>query len=295
MMVGSELPSPETRESTVTEVLLEVATSPSSRCRRRRVTVGRRAPTAPAPHVLRRTDRSTACRSCPRRRDRRHRRRRGQRPDRADRGDHRPRRRPTGGVALDGEDITRRSTRSTGAPAGIGYIPEDRQQDGMVLPFPLWENVAARPPDAGRRSPTAAGSTARRRRAAHRARSSSDFDVRTPEHRGAGVHAVGRQPAEADRRARDDDRARRCSIAVPPDPRRRRRRPGGDLGHPPRRPGRRARRRCSISADLEELIGLSDRLLVMLRGRIVAELDPADVTPAELGSYMTGRRDADGR
>ena len=43
-----------------------------------------------------------------------------------------------------------------------------------------------------------------------------------------------------------------------------------------------------VSADLEELIGLSDRLLVMLRGRIVAELDPATVTPADLGSYMTG-------
>ncbi len=43
-----------------------------------------------------------------------------------------------------------------------------------------------------------------------------------------------------------------------------------------------------VSADLEELIGLSDRLLVMLRGRVVADLDPATVTPADLGSYMTG-------
>jgi simple sugar transport system ATP-binding protein len=48
-----------------------------------------------------------------------------------------------------------------------------------------------------------------------------------------------------------------------------------------------------VSADLEELIGLSDRLLVMLRGRIVAELDPAKVTPEELGSYMTGARKAE--
>ena len=43
-----------------------------------------------------------------------------------------------------------------------------------------------------------------------------------------------------------------------------------------------------VSADLDELIGLSDRLLVILRGQIVAELDPAQVTPRELGSYMTG-------
>ncbi len=46
-----------------------------------------------------------------------------------------------------------------------------------------------------------------------------------------------------------------------------------------------------ISADLEELIGLSDTLLVILRGRIVATLDPAAVTPVELGSYMTGAKE----
>ena len=45
-----------------------------------------------------------------------------------------------------------------------------------------------------------------------------------------------------------------------------------------------------VSADLEELIGLSDRLLVMLRGHIVAEVDPSTVTPADLGSYMTGAK-----
>ena len=43
-----------------------------------------------------------------------------------------------------------------------------------------------------------------------------------------------------------------------------------------------------ISADLEELIGLSDTLMVILRGRMVATLDPATVTAPELGSYMTG-------
>ena len=47
-----------------------------------------------------------------------------------------------------------------------------------------------------------------------------------------------------------------------------------------------------ISADLDELIGLSDTLLVMLRGRFVAQLDPATVTPRDLGSYMTGAKAA---
>jgi len=49
-----------------------------------------------------------------------------------------------------------------------------------------------------------------------------------------------------------------------------------------------------ISADLDELIGLSDTLQVMLRGRLVATLDPASVTPEQLGGYMTGATTAAG-
>jgi simple sugar transport system ATP-binding protein len=43
-----------------------------------------------------------------------------------------------------------------------------------------------------------------------------------------------------------------------------------------------------ISADLDELIGLSDTIRVILRGRLVGEFDPARVTPELLGSAMTG-------
>jgi simple sugar transport system ATP-binding protein len=49
-----------------------------------------------------------------------------------------------------------------------------------------------------------------------------------------------------------------------------------------------------VSADLEELIGMSDTLYVMLRGALVARLDPASVTPEQLGSYMTGAALAEG-
>ena len=55
---------------------------------------------------------------------------------------------------------------------------------------------------------------------------------------------------------------------------------------------RRARREglavLLISADLDELIGLSDRIEVILRGRLVGEFDPKQVTPQDLGSAMTG-------
>jgi simple sugar transport system ATP-binding protein len=43
-----------------------------------------------------------------------------------------------------------------------------------------------------------------------------------------------------------------------------------------------------ISADLDELIGLSDQIQVILRGRLVGEFDPDTVTPQQLGSAMTG-------
>jgi simple sugar transport system ATP-binding protein len=46
-----------------------------------------------------------------------------------------------------------------------------------------------------------------------------------------------------------------------------------------------------ISADLDELIGLSDRIEVILRGRMVGTFDPAKVTPQQLGSAMTGAGD----
>ncbi len=47
-----------------------------------------------------------------------------------------------------------------------------------------------------------------------------------------------------------------------------------------------------ISADLDELIGLSDTIQVILRGRLVGTFDPRSVTPQDLGSAMTGAGDA---
>jgi simple sugar transport system ATP-binding protein len=43
-----------------------------------------------------------------------------------------------------------------------------------------------------------------------------------------------------------------------------------------------------ISADLEELIGMSDTLTVILRGKLVGTYDPQVVTPESLGGAMTG-------
>jgi simple sugar transport system ATP-binding protein len=45
-----------------------------------------------------------------------------------------------------------------------------------------------------------------------------------------------------------------------------------------------------VSTELDEVMALSDRLLVMFRGKVVAELDPKKVTPMEVGLYMAGSR-----
>ena len=43
-----------------------------------------------------------------------------------------------------------------------------------------------------------------------------------------------------------------------------------------------------ISADLDELLGLSDKLYVIYEGKLVKQLEPEEATPEQLGSYMTG-------
>ena len=45
-----------------------------------------------------------------------------------------------------------------------------------------------------------------------------------------------------------------------------------------------------VSLELDEVLGLSDRILVMYEGEIVGELNPKETTPEELGLYMSGAK-----
>ena len=92
--------------------------------------------------------------------------------------------------------------------AGVGYIPEDRHRDGLLLTAPLWENAML---GHQTQAPNAHGlwidrDGARRRTERDRRR------VRRAHarHRRRRPRAVGRQPAEADRRPGDDRPSRRC-------------------------------------------------------------------------------------
>ncbi len=115
----------------------------------------------------------------------------------------------------------------------------------------------------------------------------AEYDVRTPSIEVLASALSGRKSAEVDRRARDERNpggVRRCS----PDARRRRGGSGSDLGPHCATRAVKGLAVLLVSADLDELIGLSDTIKVMLRGKIVAEVDPATVTPEDLGSAMTG-------
>ncbi len=188
-----------------------------------------------------------------------------------------------GTVELDGRDISALVTRAR-REAGIGYIPEDRQKDGLVLPFTLWENAML---GHQTRRPYAKGTWIYRHGAHERTeRIVDEYDVRTP---GIDVPAFTLSGGNQQKLVVGREMTSEPKVLVAAHPTR-----GVDVGAQAiiwdilRDARAQGLATLLISADLEELIGLSDRLVVMLGGRIVAELSPNEVTPAELGSYMTG-------
>jgi simple sugar transport system ATP-binding protein len=190
---------------------------------------------------------------------------------------------------LGSTDITHWSTRAR-REAGLGFIPEDRHRQGMLLDAPLWENRIlghqTRPPAV--KGPFIDRTAAR----ADTARIMRAYDVRAP---GPDTPAVALSGGNQQKLivGREMSAAPRLLIAAHPTR-------GVDVGaqaviwellKDARAEGMGI---LLVSADLDELIGLSDTLHVMLRGSLVATLDPARLTPEELGGHMTGARDAAG-
>jgi simple sugar transport system ATP-binding protein len=193
--------------------------------------------------------------------------------------------RPTtsGQVLLGGEDITEWSTAAR-RRAGIGYIPEDRQRHGLLLDFPLWENRILGHQD---REPSVRGPWINKAGARKDSeRIVEQYDVRTPSiDTTARALSGGNQQKFIVGREMSGDPV----LLIASHPTR-----GVDVGAQAaiwdhiREARRRGLAVLLISADLDELIGLSDQIQVILRGRLVGEFDPDFVTPEQLGSAMTG-------
>ncbi len=190
-----------------------------------------------------------------------------------------------GRIMFDGIDVSGESTRHR-RDRGLGYVPEDRHRDGLVLPELLWSNVML---GHQWRRPFARGPWVDRRGARQRSDEIIiDFGVKTPS---SEVPAYALSGGNQQKLIIGREMTSEPRVLLASHPTR-----GIDVGaqgavwEQMRRARSAGLATLLISADLDELIGLSDRLVVMYRGRVVAELDPAHVTPADLGSYMTGAR-----
>ncbi|MGY1837969.1 MULTISPECIES: ABC transporter ATP-binding protein [unclassified Modestobacter] len=191
-----------------------------------------------------------------------------------------------GAVLLGADDITGWSTRHR-REQGLGFIPEDRHRQGMLLEAPLWENRIL---GHQTRPPAVKGAFIDRKGArADTERIMREYDVRAP---GPDTAAMALSGGNQQKLIVGREMSARPRLLIAAHPTR-----GVDVGaqsviwellKDARAEGMGI---VLVSADLDELIGLSDTLHVMLRGRLVASLDPARLTPEELGGHMTGAAD----
>jgi simple sugar transport system ATP-binding protein len=191
-------------------------------------------------------------------------------------------RRPTGGrVTLEGKDITGWSSRAIYG-AGVGYVPADRQRFGIVLSFPLTDNLTLtsyyRPPYAKGilRDDDAIRRTAKERIEA--------FDIRTPS---ADVRASTLSGGNQQKVVVAREFARDLRLLVLDQPTR-----GLDVGSIEFIHRQAIAKRDAgtaillVSAELDEIMEVSDRIAVVYRGRIVGTFDGRTADKNQVGLLM---------
>ncbi len=190
-----------------------------------------------------------------------------------------------GSVTLCGETITHVSIRRRSK--NMSHIPEDRHKHGLVLDFTLEQNMVLQ----RYKEPQFQHGGFIRRDAvrAYADRLIEQFDVRS----GQGAVTIARSMSGGNQQkaiiAREVDRDKPLIIAVQPTR-------GLDVGaieyiHKQLVAQRDAGKAVLlVSLELDEVMSLSDRILVMYEGQIVGELDPKQTTVQELGLYMSGAK-----
>jgi simple sugar transport system ATP-binding protein len=189
----------------------------------------------------------------------------------------------SGQVRLGDDDMSTWSTRRR-REAGVAYIPEDRHRHALLLEAPLWENrvLGHQTEKPNVKGPWVDRAGARQ----DTGRIIGQYDVRTP---GIDVLASSLSGGNQQKLIVGREMSGSPKVLVASHPTR-----GVDVGaqaaiwdhiRQARRDGLAV---LLISADLDELIGLSDTIKVILRGRLVADVDPSTATPEQLGSAMTG-------
>jgi len=196
-------------------------------------------------------------------------------------------RKATGGsVHLNGEDITGASTeRRIGL--GVSHIPEDRHKRGLVPDFSVWENLllgSHKKSEYTRwRAVLDSGAASR-----HAEEMIEEFSISTPSSKTPVRHLSGGTQQRVII-AREFGRDPRLIIASQPTR-------GLDVGATEYVRGKLVEMRdrgaavLLVSADLDEIWALSDRIAVMYEGEIVAIRDPEETSEEEIGLLMTGGR-----
>lgn len=192
----------------------------------------------------------------------------------------------SGQILLDGKDITKASVRSRNV-AGMSHIPEDRHKDGLVLDYNLAENLVLKKyftPEFQKNGFIRFDEVYR-----YADKLIDKFDIRS----GRGPRTIARSMSGGNQQkaivAREIDLDPEILIAVQPTR-------GLDVGaieyiHKQLVEQRDAGKAVLlISLELDEVMNVSDRILVMYEGEIVGELDPAETTVQELGLYMAGSK-----
>ena len=191
-----------------------------------------------------------------------------------------------GKILLCGQDVTHSTIRQRGR-AGMGHIPEDRHKHGLVLDFPLEDNLVLQ---RYMEPPFQKGGFIQREPIRAYARELIEkFDIRS----GQGPVTKARSMSGGNQQkaiiAREIDLNRELLIAVQPTR-------GLDVGAIEYIHSQIVRQRdlgkavLLVSLELDEVMNLSDRILVMYEGEIVGELDPKETTVEELGLYMAGAK-----
>ena len=188
-----------------------------------------------------------------------------------------------GTITMLGHNVTHQSVRQR-REMGLGYIPQDRHRDGLLLAAALWENTAL---GHQTKAPYSRGPWLNRSGMRDRAdQVQADFDVRTPN---IDVAAHALSGGNQQKLILGREMVAGPAVLIANHPTR-----GIDVGAQAavwddiREARAQGLATLLVSADLDELIGLSDTIVVMLRGRLVARLDPNEITPRDLGAYMTG-------
>ena len=190
-----------------------------------------------------------------------------------------------GTVKINGEDLTNASPRKI-HNASVAHVPEDRQRSGLVLRFTLTENFVL---DSYYDEPFSQGIKMDWDRSRQEAeRLIEEFDVRTPS---SEVMASNLSGGNQQKVIVAREFSRDVALVIASQPTR-----GVDVGSIEFIHERIVEERDQgaavliVSSELDEVMALSDRILVMFDGKVVAEKRPEDTTNAELGLYMAGAK-----